>query len=356
MRCAVTGGAGFIGSNLVRMMLNHGHHVFNLDALTYAGNLHSLNDVALHPHYRFEQVDLVQAPNLLELLNDFQPECILHLAAESHVDRSIDGPGQFVQTNVVGTYQLLQASTMYWKSLPQTSQDKFRFLHVSTDEVFGSLGNDGFFTESTSYDPRSPYSASKAASDHLIRAWFHTYGLPVLITNCSNNYGPYQFPEKFIPVVLLKCLRQEPIPVYGKGENIRDWLFVLDHCTALELVLQRGRVGETYAIGGNNELRNIDLATKLCRIMDQLQPPTTVKRHEDLLTFVTDRPGHDLRYAIDATKLRKELGWQPSSDHDKLLRQTAQWYLENPKWWTDILSGSYRLNRLRLTKHSTLRD
>jgi dTDP-glucose 4,6-dehydratase len=270
------------------------------------------------------------------------------LAAESHVDRSIDAPGQFVQTNVVGTYQLLQASTQYWRSLPRASQDTFRFLHVSTDEVFGSLGNEGFFTESTAYDPRSPYSASKAASDHLVRAWFHTYGLPTLVTNCSNNYGPYQFPEKFIPVVLLKCLRQEPIPVYGKGENIRDWLYVHDHCTALEIVLQRGRVGETYAIGGNNEMRNIDLATKLCRIMDHLHPPTTVKRHEDLLTFVTDRPGHDLRYAIDATKLREELGWQPNTDHDKLLRQTAQWYLENPKWWTDILSGSYRLDRLGL--------
>jgi dTDP-glucose 4,6-dehydratase len=348
MRCAVTGGAGFIGSNLVRMMLDHGHHVFNLDALTYAGNLHSLNDVASHPHYRFEQIDLVQSPKLFELLKDFQPDCVVHLAAESHVDRSIDGPGQFVQTNVVGTYQLLQASTQYWRSLPRASQDTFRFLHVSTDEVFGSLGNEGFFTESTAYDPRSPYSASKAASDHLVRAWFHTYGLPTLVTNCSNNYGPYQFPEKFIPVVLLKCLRQEPIPVYGKGDNIRDWLYVHDHCTALEIVLQRGRVGETYAIGGNNEMRNIDLATKLCRIMDHLHPPTTVKRHEDLLTFVTDRPGHDLRYAIDATKLREELGWQPNTDHDKLLRQTAQWYLENPKWWTDILSGSYRLDRLGL--------
>jgi dTDP-glucose 4,6-dehydratase len=304
--------------------------------------------VASHPHYRFEQIDLVQSPKLFELLKDFQPDCVVHLAAESHVDRSIDGPGQFVQTNVVGTYQLLQASTQYWRSLPRASQDTFRFLHVSTDEVFGSLGNEGFFTESTAYDPRSPYSASKAASDHLVRAWFHTYGLPTLVTNCSNNYGPYQFPEKFIPVVLLKCLRQEPIPVYGKGDNIRDWLYVHDHCTALEIVLQRGRVGETYAIGGNNEMRNIDLATKLCRIMDHLHPPTTVKRHEDLLTFVTDRPGHDLRYAIDATKLREELGWQPNTDHDKLLRQTAQWYLENPKWWTDILSGSYRLDRLGL--------
>lgn len=346
MRCAITGGAGFIGSNLVRMLIEHGHQVLNLDALTYAGNLNSLRDIAHHPQYRFERVDLVQSTELRQLLSDFGPNCVFHLAAESHVDRSIDGPGQFIQTNVVGTFHLLQAVTHYWKSLSLTHRDNFRFLHVSTDEVFGSLGTHGLFTESTPYDPRSPYSASKAASDHLVRAWFHTYGLPVLITNCSNNYGPYQFPEKFIPVVLLKCLRQETIPVYGKGENIRDWLYVLDHCTALESVMQRGQVGQTYAIGGNNEMRNIDLAVKLCRIMDQLHPPTKVNRYEELLAFVQDRPGHDLRYAIDASKLRTELGWQPRTDHDALLRHTAHWYLENHQWWNDVLSGAYRLERL----------
>jgi len=346
MRCLVTGGAGFIGSNLVRSLIAHGHHVLNLDALTYAGNLDSLRDVQEHPNYRFEQVDLVRNQELPSLLDEFQPEAVLHLAAESHVDRSIDGPGQFIQTNVVGTFQLLQACEKYWKDLPHQEKSKFRFLHVSTDEVFGSLGVEGYFTEETSYDPRSPYSASKAASDHLVRAWYHTYGLPVLVTNCSNNYGPYQFPEKFIPVVLLKCLRQEHIPVYGKGENVRDWLYVLDHCSAIEAVLERGSVGQTYAIGGNNEMRNIDLARKLCRIMDRLRPPTKVGKHEELLQFVTDRPGHDLRYAIDASKLRKELGWQPRSDHDYLLEQTVQWYLDNAQWWGDILSGSYRLDRL----------
>lgn len=346
MRCIITGGAGFIGSNLVRFLISKGHSTLNLDALTYAGNLQSLQDVQENRLYRFERVDLTRSNGLESLIQSYQPDCVIHLAAESHVDRSIDGPGDFIQTNVVGTYHLLQACENYRQSLDRNRQQKFRFLHVSTDEVFGSLGPQGFFTEKSSYDPRSPYSASKAASDHLVRAWHHTYGLPILMTNCSNNYGPYQFPEKFIPLLLLKCIRQEPIPIYGSGQNVRDWLYVLDHCSAIEAVLERGRVGETYAIGGNNEMRNIDLAKKLCRIMDELNPPSRVAQHEELIEFVSDRPGHDMRYAIDAGKIRRELGWKPQENHDQLLRNTAKWYLENPNWWENILSGKYRLDRL----------
>jgi dTDP-glucose 4,6-dehydratase len=269
----------------------------------------------------------------------------LHLAAESHVDRSIDGPGQFIQTNIVGTFHLLQAALGYYRSLGPDQASRFRFLHVSTDEVFGSLGDTGYFSETTAYDPRSPYSASKAASDHLVRAWHHTYGLPILVTNCSNNYGPYQFPEKLIPVVILKCVREEPIPVYGKGENVRDWLHVLDHCKAIEAVVNGGKVGETYTVGGNNEMRNIDLVKKLCGIMDILKPRANVQRYEDLITYVTDRPGHDMRYAIDASKLKRELGWEPDRDHDSLLKSSVQWYLNNESWWNSILSGAYKLER-----------
>jgi dTDP-glucose 4,6-dehydratase len=271
----------------------------------------------------------------------------MHLAAESHVDRSIDGPGKFVQTNVVGTFNLLQAALGYWKSLEGEPKESFRFLHVSTDEVYGSLEADASgFSETTRYDPHSPYSASKAASDHLARAWGDTYGLPILVTNCSNNYGPYQFPEKLIPVVILKCLRGEPIPVYGKGENIRDWLYVTDHAEALYTVLTKGRVGETYNIGGNNERQNIELVRTLCKLMDQLHPPAVHKSYQELITFVTDRPGHDLRYAIDPTKIKSELGWEPKEDFESGFRKTVQWYLENREWWANILSGDYRLERL----------
>lgn len=345
MRLLITGGSGFIGSNLVRSCLASGHTVLNMDALTYAGNPHSLTDVEPCEDYHFVNADITHLPAVAKSLSAFKPTAVMHLAAESHVDRSIDGPGQFIQTNVVGTFNLLQASLQYWKSLEGDAKQKFRFLHVSTDEVYGSLGSDGLFTESTPYDPHSPYSASKASSDHLARAWNDTYGLPTLITNCSNNYGPYQFPEKLIPVVILKCLRNEPIPVYGKGENIRDWLYVGDHCDALSLVVQKGRVGQTYNIGGNNEKTNIDLVKLICSILDEFKPLPGDRKYEQQITFVTDRPGHDLRYAIDASKINSELGWSPKQDHTSGFRQTVKWYLENEPWWQDILSGDYKLER-----------
>ena len=343
-RILITGGAGFIGSNLVRRMVNQGHEVLNLDKLTYAGNLNSLSDVATAPNYRFLQADIVDADAVGNAIESFQPTAIMHLAAESHVDRSIDGPREFINTNVGGTLNLLLASLAYWRNLPETAKPSFRFLHVSTDEVYGSLGPTGLFTEETRYDPHSPYSASKAASDHLVRAWHDTYGLPVLITNCSNNYGPFQFPEKLIPVVILKCLKGESIPVYGKGENVRDWLFVDDHCEALDLVTCIGKTGQTYNIGGNNEIRNIDLVRTICRLMDDLKPTETP--YEKLITFVSDRPGHDLRYAIDSTKIQRELGWRPTQDRDSGLRRTVNWYIENQEWCQRILSGNYRLQRL----------
>jgi dTDP-glucose 4,6-dehydratase len=349
MRCLITGGAGFIGSNLVRFLIGKGHQVLNLDALTYAGNESSLVDVRNSPAYQFRRLDIAATSELSDVFSSYRPDWVLHLAAESHVDRSIDGPGQFIQTNIVGTFNLLQASLGYYRGLSADRAANFRFLHVSTDEVFGSLGAEGYFSEATAYDPRSPYSASKAASDHLARAWHHTYGLPILITNCSNNYGPYQFPEKLIPVVILKCIREDSIPVYGKGENIRDWLYVLDHCGAIETVASRGSIGETYTVGGNNEMRNIDLVKKLCEIMDTLKPRSNGQCYEELITYVTDRPGHDMRYAIDASKLKRELGWEPDSDHDALLRSTVQWYLNNESWWQSILSGEYKLVRQGLS-------
>jgi dTDP-glucose 4,6-dehydratase len=346
MRFLITGGCGFIGSNLIRYLVGLGHTVFNVDSLTYAGNQHSLDWLGEPNGYMFERLDICDGLKLQPVFQRFQPDAVLHLAAESHVDRSIDGPSEFIKTNVFGTFQMLQVSNEYRKTMSKERADAFRFLHVSTDEVFGSLGPTGYFCEKTAYDPHSPYSASKASSDHLVRAWYHTYGLPILITNCSNNYGPYQFPEKLIPVVILKCIREESIPVYGRGENVRDWLYVTDHCRAIEAVVTRGRTGETYAVGGNNEIRNIDLVTRLCRIMDEIKPRSAGKRYEDLINYVADRPGHDHRYAIDATKLKLELGWEPSSNHDQLLRDTVRWYLENETWWERILSGSYRLERL----------
>ena len=356
MKLLITGGAGFIGSNLVRLMLKSGHEVLNVDKLTYAGNLHSLSDLRDNARHRFVKADITDAEAMRTLVRDFQPEAIMHLAAESHVDRSIDGPGEFIQTNVVGTFALLQAALEHYRSLPTEAAAKFRFLHVSTDEVYGSLGPDGAFTETTRYDPHSPYSASKAASDHLARAWFDTYGLPVIVTNCSNNYGPFQFPEKLIPVVILKCLRGEPIPVYGKGENIRDWLYVEDHCEALSLVVQHGKPGDTYNIGGNNEKRNIDLVHLLCDILDDLRSQAgrelNAKPSSSLITFVTDRPGHDLRYAIDPTKIQRELGWTPKQDHASGFRKTVEWYLNNQAWLETIFDGTYRLERLgQATNH-----
>lgn len=355
----ITGGAGFIGSNLVRLALSQGHEVLNVDSLTYAGNLASLADIENNPKYQFAQVDITDSESIGQAVRDYAPSAVMHLAAESHVDRSIDGPGQFIQTNVIGTFNLLQSSLQYYRNLSPEKAEQFRFLHVSTDEVYGSLGDSGLFTETSPYDPHSPYSASKASSDHLARAWSDTYGLPVLITNCSNNYGPFQFPEKLIPVVILKCLRGESIPVYGKGENIRDWLFVEDHCQALLDVILKGRPGETYNIGGNNELRNIDLVRSLCAIMDELEPmsvssPRSESKvgrdqqssYADLITFVTDRPGHDARYAIDASKISHELNWQPRQDKQSGFRKTVQWYLDNQTWWRDILSGDYQIDRL----------
>lgn len=349
----VTGGAGFIGSNLVRHLLAATpHRVVNVDKLTYAGNLDSLADVMRHPRHQFVRADIADGGALREIFQAHSPDAVLHLAAESHVDRSIDGPGEFIRTNIEGTFQLLQAARGHWQALPPERRAAFRFLHVSTDEVFGALGpDDPAFCETTPYDPHSPYSASKAASDHLARAWHSTYGLPVLVTNCSNNYGPYQFPEKLIPVVILKALRGEPIPVYGRGENVRDWLYVTDHCAALRSVLERGAVGETYCIGGNCERRNLDLVRDICALMDELRPIASsplagrVARHADLITFVADRPGHDFRYAMNAEKIRRELGWQPAERGDTGLRKTVQWYLENRAWWERILAGEYRLER-----------
>ena len=345
----VTGGAGFIGSEVIRQYLTETDClVVNIDILTYAGNLDSLTVVAGNPRYVFKQVDIGDAQGLERIFSQYRPNRILHLAAESHVDRSIDGPAAFVQTNVVGTYVLLEAARTYWNALPADQKDLFRFLHISTDEVYGSLGKEGLFTEETPYRPNSPYSASKAASDHLVRAWYHTYGFPVVTTNCSNNYGPYQFPEKLIPLVIRRALAGEPLPVYGKGENVRDWLYVGDHVRGLRTVLSQGRLGETYNIGGNNERTNIEVVHTLCQLLDELLPDSPHYPHAKLITFVADRPGHDLRYAIDASKIRDELGWQPLETFTTGLRKTVQWYLENTQWIERVTSGAYRGERLGL--------
>jgi len=342
----VTGGAGFIGSNLVHRLVRDGHRVMIIDKLTYAGNLGSLEGVADSPDYEFVLADIADEAAMKEAVTRFKPDRIMHLAAESHVDRSIDGPLEFVRTNVMGTAVLLHAAHAYWSGLDESKRAGFRFLHVSTDEVFGTLGATGYFTETTPYDPHSPYSASKASSDHMARAWADTYGLPVVVTNCSNNYGPYQFPEKLIPVVILKALRGEAIPVYGKGENIRDWLHVEDHCDALIAVVENGKIGETYNIGGDNELRNIDLVRILCKHLDEFRSRPDGGKYADQITFVRDRPGHDMRYAIDASKIRRELGWQPSWKADEGFRATVEWYLQNGDWYGAILDGSYKLERL----------
>lgn len=345
-RLLITGGAGFIGSNLVRLMLGLGHQVRNLDKLTYAGNLESLADCRTNPNYSFRQIDIADGVQVQSAIDEFAPTAVLHLAAESHVDRSIDSPDAFIQTNVLGTFQLLNASLRYWRRCSPSDRDSFRFLHISTDEVYGSLGEHGRFQETTRYDPHSPYSASKAASDHLVRAWYHTYGLPILLTNCSNNYGPYQFPEKLIPVIILKAIRAEPIPLYGKGQNVRDWLYVLDHCLALSCVLTRGVPGETYNIGGNTERTNRDIVQLVCSQLDKLRPRPDGKAYQEQIVYVEDRPGHDFRYAIDATKIQTELNWQPETSIEVGITSTIQWYLDHPSWWQAILNGSYRLDRL----------
>ena len=329
MKLLVTGGAGFIGSAVVRQAVARGHHVINLDALTYAACLENVASVADSPAYAFEHVDIRNRPALDTVFDTHKPDAVMHLAAESHVDRSIDAPGDFIETNITGTYNLLEAARRYWAG--QGRPEEFRFHHISTDEVYGSLGATGQFTETTPYDPRSPYSASKAASDHLVRAWGKTYGLPVLLTNCSNNYGPYHFPEKLIPVVILKALAGEPIPVYGAGENVRDWLYVEDHADALLKVLDKGRVGRSYNIGGENEARNIDIVRMICAILDRERPLD--RPYSGQITFVQDRPGHDLRYAIDPTRIREELGWRPSVTLEEGLERTVRWYLENEAWW-----------------------
>ena len=330
MKLLVTGGAGFIGSAVVRLAIARGHAVINLDALTYAACLDNVAEVADAPGYTFVQADIRDRPAVDRVLAEHAPDAILHLAAESHVDRSIDGPGAFIDTNVMGTYTLLEAARTYWEG--QGRPDGFRFHHVSTDEVFGSLGPDGMFTEATPYDPRSPYSASKAASDHLVRAWYHTYGLPVVLTNCSNNYGPYHFPEKLIPVIILNALAGKPLPIYGDGSNVRDWLYVEDHADALLCVLENGALGESYNIGGENERTNLELVRALCAILDDKRPRNGGS-YADLITFVTDRPGHDARYAIDPTRIRDELGWRPSVTVEEGLARTVDWYLDNTAWW-----------------------
>ena len=342
----VTGGAGFIGGNFVLDAVASGARVINLDALTYAGNLDTLKPLENNPGHVFVRGDIGDRALVARLLAKHQPDAILNFAAESHVDRSIDGPAAFVQTNVVGTLNLLECARDYWRELPEARKDGFRFLHVSTDEVYGSLGETGLFTEATPYAPNSPYSASKAASDHLVRAFHHTYGLPVLTTNCSNNYGPYQFPEKLIPLVIAKAVAGEPIPVYGDGANVRDWLYVKDHCTAIRRVLQAGRVGEVYNIGGNAERRNIEVVEAICRLLDARHPRADGQPRASQITFVRDRPGHDRRYAIDAGKIRDELGWTPATHFEDGLAATVDWYLANTAWTQRILDGKYRLQRL----------
>lgn len=350
MKILVTGGAGFIGGALVRMLINDTvHSVFNIDKLTYAGNLDSLNDVSESPRYQFEQSDINNSLAVEKIFESFKPDIVMHLAAESHVDRSINAPAEFLQTNIMGTYALLEEAKKYWLSLDGEQKNSFRFLHVSTDEVFGDLEDPKeFFTEKTSYSPSSPYSASKAASDHLVRAWGRTYGLPVVITNCSNNYGPFHFPEKLIPLVILKALKGESIPVYGSGSQIRDWLYVEDHVKALLAVAVEGRIGETYNIGGHNEKTNLEVVTSICTLLEEFEPCSLdgINTYADLITFVEDRPGHDLRYAIDASKIQKELAWQPSYTFETGLRKTVEWYIKN-QWWTErVLDGSYNMSRL----------
>ena len=342
----VTGGAGFIGSALIRHLVgNHLAEVVNLDKLTYAGNLESLQSIEKSPLYHFEQADICDPAAVKRLFDKFQPDTIMHLAAESHVDRSIDDPLCFVKTNVLGTANLLQCALEYWRPLPDERKNAFRFQHISTDEVYGSLGATGFFKETTPYDPKSPYSASKASSDHLVRAWGHTFNLPVLISNCSNNYGPFHFPEKLIPLVILNALDGKQLPIYGKGENVRDWLYVEDHAKALWLINEKGVPGETYNIGGHNERTNLDVVNTICAILDDLRPKAQGK-YSDQIVFVTDRPGHDLRYAIDSDKLQKNLGWKPEENFDTGIRKTVQWYLDNAWWWKPIREKKYAGQRL----------
>ena len=350
MKVLVTGGAGFIGSAVVRHIINNTQdHVINVDSLTYAGNLESLLSVSESDRYDFEQVDICERAELDRVFSQYKPDVVMHLAAESHVDRSIDGPAAFIETNIVGTYTLLEAARHYWQKLNQERQAGFRFHHISTDEVYGDLeGPEDLFSEKTPYAPSSPYSASKASSDHLVRAWSRTYGMPTIVTNCSNNYGPYHFPEKLIPLMILNALEGKPLPVYGNGQQIRDWLYVEDHARALYLAATKGEIGETYNIGGHNEMANIDVVYTLCDLLEELVPnkPDGVHNYRELITFVEDRPGHDYRYAIDASKIDEELGWRPQETFESGIRKTVEWYLGNKEWWMRVLDGSYNRERL----------
>jgi dTDP-glucose 4,6-dehydratase len=359
MRILITGGAGFIGCNLIHFLINNtSATVLNLDKITYSGNLQSLKKVEKHERYSFCQCDLCDFTHTKRLVFEFNPDIIMHLAAESHVDRSIEGPGDFIQTNIIGTYNLLESAKSYWQELKGNKKKNFRFHHISTDEVYGDLPHPDevpqaliqHFTEQAPYAPSSPYSASKAGADHLVRAWCRTYGLPTLISNCSNNYGPYQFPEKLVPHIILNALGNKPLPIYGKGDQIRDWLYVEDHVKALYLVATRGKVGETYNIGGHNEKRNIDIAGAICQILDTLRPQA--KKYDELITHVKDRPGHDRRYAIDASKIFSELGWKPAESFESGIQKTVEWYLENDVWWKSILDKNYQLQRLGVVKPS----
>ena len=347
-KCLVTGGCGFIGSNYIRTVLDREEdlHIVNLDKLTYAGNIQNLNGISSN-NLTIVKGDICDVDLVNSLFEKHQFDTVVHFAAESHVDRSIEGPAEFIQTNVVGTLNLLEQSRFLYN---KTNNDNFRFLHVSTDEVYGSLGDDGKFLETTPYDPSSPYSASKAGSDHLVRAWNRTFGLPTLITNCSNNYGSYQFPEKLVPLMIINCLQGNPLPVYGKGENVRDWLFVGDHCDAIHTVLAKGEIGETYNIGGNNEIKNIDVVTIICSLLDEISPRKNGSSYSDLITFVKDRPGHDFRYAIDAGKIRNDLGWSPNESFETGIRKTIHWYLDNQNWWKTIQDNNYRQERLGVIK------
>ena len=347
----VTGGCGFIGANFIQYLLNKTKpkSVINLDKLTYAGNQKNLADFKQDPRYIFVHGDICDAELGSRLFTEYQPNYIINFAAESHVDRSIDGPAEFIQTNIVGTSVLLQESLKYYSTLKGKESERFQFHHVSTDEVFGSLSESGFFTEETPYDPSSPYSASKASSDHLVRAWYRTFDLPVLISNCSNNYGPYQFPEKLIPLMILNCLEEKPLPVYGTGENIRDWLYVEDHCDAINTILQKGTIGETYNVGGNNEIKNIQIVEVICDVLNDIYPAGSGKSYHELITFVKDRPGHDFRYAIDASKLKKEIGWEPKESFNTGIQKTIEWYLKNEEWWKTIQENTYKQERLGIS-------
>ncbi len=345
MKVLVTGGAGFIGSAVIRLLISQDVKVLNLDALTYAGNLQSLASVEDSENYQFLRANICDQAATTEAFDRFQPDAVMHLAAESHVDRSIEGPAEFIQTNIFGTYNMLECARQYWKNLSEEQQSSFRFHHISTDEVYGDLGGtDDLFLETTSYDPSSPYSASKASSDHLVRAWQRTYGLPVLITNCSNNYGPFHFPEKLIPLMILNAIAGKPLPVYGKGDQVRDWLYVEDHASALCEVMRRGQIGQTYNIGGHNEMKNIDVVHAICDLLEELAPdkPNGLSSYRDLITYVKDRPGHDIRYAIDASKIQAELGWTPVETFKTGLKKTVQWFLENTDWVENVTSGEYR--------------